>query len=327
MVQIINVFQNGKVHFESKYNADYGLQEWHQFRQHKQGAKWLTTKLKKAGVNVSHWKRPSQRKKVLKTHSFEYYSQTRGKNPSIKSIKLLYKRYLGQDIYIFASGPSIFNVNPEDFKEKICMGINYTFEVIPFLDYILVHEIETYESIKNVVDNEKLLLSELLFRHSFLDKSKVKGPPHIYVKNNKAYIYPIQYHLEKDIDKKQLSLDRDAKIFTWSTTTHSAIHLAAYMGAKNIYLIGVDYTSYEDGRVHFDSKHSEIYGEQKWSAFHKHRQGDKWLAGKLSHLGVSLFNISSQFAKPKTKLKLKNIKVQGNEIRGIRPLVFGKQFF
>ena len=215
-----------------------------------------------------------------------------------QSIRALYQKYAQQDVYIFGNGPSLFKVKLEDFKDKICFGINYSFEVMPYMDYILVHEVETYNSIKNVLPNNKLLLPETLVRHHFGDGRVEKGPHRIATTNKEAWIYPIQNPYQKNINAKNVCLNKEATIFTWSTTTHSAIHLAAYMGAKNIFLIGVDYKLFPNGKVHFDSKYSSIYGQQKWNANKKHRQGDEWLKKALAEKGGSVRKFKCLLSKP-----------------------------
>lgn len=219
--------------------------------------------------------------------------------PSKKyNITELHQQYADKVIYLFGGGPSLFEVNPKDFKDKICFGINYAFEVMPYIDYHFVHVIETYEAIRKVVDNRKLILPETLVRQWYRERGRNRRPHRIKTENEQAYIYPIQNPYERRIHKKHLSLDKEAAFFTWSTTTHSAIHAAAYMGATTIYLIGVDYCLYPNGKVHFESKHSPIYGQQNWDTNQKHRQGDEWLASKLQEKSILLKNISRSYADP-----------------------------
>ena len=232
-----------------------------------------------------------------------------------RSIKELYKKYEGQDIYIFGTGPSLFDINPEDYKDKICFGVNYSFEVILDMDYIFVHVIETYNIIKKVVDNKKLLLPETLVRQHYTDPAKNMLPNRLRTDNELAYIYPVQDPSEKTLDKKTLKLDPGSSIFTWSTTTHSAIHIAAYMGAKNIYLIGVDYKTFKNGRVHFDSKYDPKYARQDWNALKKHKLGDLWLEKELKNIGVNLINLGNE---PDNALFL-------SELRLNKPSIFSTQ--
>ena len=99
---------------------------------------------------------------------------------------------------------------------------------------------------------------------------------------------------DRSLARKTVSLAPDAELFTWSTTTHSAIHFAAFLGAARIVLIGMDYALYPDGKVHFDSRHVPDYGDQRWHALAKHRQGDEWLTRELAKQGVAVVNRSSE---------------------------------
>lgn len=206
------------------------------------------------------------------------------------SIKELYQRYQGEDIYLFGTGPSLFKVDPAAYEDKICFGINYSFEVMPHMDHIFVHVVETYDAICRVVDNKKLVLPETLVHQWYKEPRKNKRPSRIPTHNTEALIYRIQDPREKNLNKKRISLAEDTDFFTWSCTTHSAIHIAAYAGAKNIYLIGMDYKLFPDGKVHFESKHSKIYGQQNWHALKKHQAGDEWITKKLEILGVNVLH-------------------------------------
>ena len=133
------------------------------------------------------------------------------------------------------------SIDPTFFKSEICFGINYAFEKMPFVDYIFVHEKKDYDIIAKIVDNKKLVLPNKLFKHHY---RAAKGDLVRYLipfKNTEALIYDIQDPHQNVIDLKQVGLKRHSRIFTWSSVMHSAIHVAAYMGAKNIVLVGADY--------------------------------------------------------------------------------------
>ena len=113
-----------------------------------------------------------------------------------------------------------------------------------------------------------------------------------------ALVYPIQDPSQRHLSHKHVSLDIGARLFTWSTTTHSAIHAAAYMGASRIYLIGMDYRPFASGSVHFDSRYFADYSRQDWNALRKHQQGDEWLAHQLKRAhGIEVINLSNQYRK------------------------------
>jgi hypothetical protein len=148
-----------------------------------------------------------------------------------------------------------------------------------------------------------MILPKTLVRQWYREREKNRKPHRLPVEDKEVLVYPIQNPYERNIDKKQLNLDRDTSFFTWSTTTHSAIHAAAYMGARNIYLIGVDYRLFPNGKVHFDSRHSPLYGAQNWNANSKHRQGDEWLKRQLKQRNINLVNLSTPPARKNKRSK------------------------
>ncbi|MEN0004405.1 MAG: hypothetical protein AAF798_09685 [Bacteroidota bacterium] len=214
--------------------------------------------------------------------------------PAERSIQQLYQKYAGQEIYIFGTGPSLLKVDPALYKDKLCFGINFAFEHMPYMDYHFVHVVEVYEVLRKVVDPKQLILPETLV---WQWRKGVKPPPRanrIPVNPPSSYVYPLQNPYLKNIQMKHVSLDQQADIFNWSTTLHSAIHLAAYMGARTIKLIGVDYRLFANGKVHFDSIYHPEYGQQKWHAHAKHKQGVEWLAYQLKQQGVRVEYWSSR---------------------------------
>lgn len=208
----------------------------------------------------------------------------------------LYQQFKGEDIYIFGCGPSLLNIDPEVYQDKVCFSINYAFEFMPYMDYYFIHVMETYEVIHKIVDNTKLILPETLVRQWYREKAKNIKPSRIKPDNKEVILYPCQNPYEKNIKNKLIYLDKNAKIFTWSSTSHSAIHMAAYMGAKRIFLLGMDYQLFANGKVHFNSKYDASYGKQNWNANFKHKQGEEWLSQQLVKNNIQLVNLSKKLS-------------------------------
>ena len=210
-----------------------------------------------------------------------------------KSIGELFQKHQGEDIFIFGTGPSLLKINPDEYINKICFSINYAFEYMPNMDYYFCHVKEVCDILIGRIDNEKLILPETLVGRFYTDRSKIKYKERLETDVEYGYIYPIQDPNERNIERKHIDIEKNTRFFTWSTTTHSAIHVAAYMGAKNIYLIGMDYINYPSGKVHFKSMHDNEYELQDWSANAKHKSGDIWLAERLNKLDIRLVNLSN----------------------------------
>ena len=213
-----------------------------------------------------------------------------------RPIAELHQHYKGKDIYIFGTGPSLLNIQPDEFQQQVCFGVNFAFEHMPHIDYHFAHVVEVYEALKHQVDPSHLVLSETLVHQWYRNPKKRKHTGRIAANCPEALVYPLQDPAERQLGRKHVSLDIGARMFTWSTTTHSAIHVAAYMGAQRIFLIGMDYLPFASGSVHFNSAHFRDYGQQEWNAFRKHQQGDEWLAQQLKRAhGIEVINLSRQY--------------------------------
>lgn len=203
-------------------------------------------------------------------------------------MKLLsdYYRTVTEPIYIFAAGPSLLKVDPEIFRNKLCFGINYVFQIIPYINFLFIHEFETFEIIQHRFPNHRIVIPMSLNKNLTYD--------HKTIENDKCiYYHKYKYDLSSGLDI-DLKWDAYKQIFAFTTTTHSAIHIAAYMGAKTIYLIGVDYKDYSNGQVHFKTCIDHRYDNQQWNVYKKHQEGDKYITRKLSAKGINVYNLSNQ---------------------------------
>jgi len=143
-----------------------------------------------------------------------------------KSIQELAHIYDGHDVYVVASGPSAGFVEPEFFDNKAAIGVNEAWLRFPNVDYLVRKE--ALRSKAAYMSDIPLVLS----RHNcgVLE----------YARNELEGSYYIFEHVDNQLDKVDLSvIGTDQLIVSWSTIT-SAMHLAAYMGAENIILVGHD---------------------------------------------------------------------------------------
>lgn len=157
----------------------------------------------------------------------------------IKELKNIHK---GQDIWIIGSGASMDFVDPSFFEGKITMGVNAVYCKFK-CDYLVRKENkgikEAYES------GSKLIVSQYNRGVEHRKQNEVDG----------------EYWYFKHLSNKQTDIDfsivgTDKIIVSWSTIT-SAIHIAAYMGAKNIILCGHD-CGMVDGNSNFNGYYSNL---------------------------------------------------------------------
>ncbi len=213
--------------------------------------------------------------------------------PVGRPIAELHRRHAGEEIVVFGTGPSLFAVDPDDYREKICLGINVAFEVVPHVRYHLTHDYDVFKALAAAVPAEQCVLPETLVRQPAAEGGAFPGPA-TRVPNEAAaaWVYRLQDPYGRDLTRKSVSLAPDTELFTWSTVAHSAIHFAAFLGAARITLIGMDYSLYPGGKVHFESRHLAGYGGQQWHVLGKHRQGEEWLTRELARQGVQVVNRS-----------------------------------
>jgi len=212
-----------------------------------------------------------------------------------RPIAELHRRHAGEEIVIFGTGPSLLLADPDDYREKTCIAINLAFEVVPHIRYYFMHDFDVFKAIERVVPAGQCVLPETLVRRAESDGPAFPGgSTRLPNEASDAWVYRLQNPYERNLAHKSVSLAPDAELFTWSTTAHSAIHFAAFLGAARIVLIGMDYALYAGGKVHFESRHMPGYGGQRWHALAKHRQGEVWLARELARQGVAVVNRSRE---------------------------------
>lgn len=139
-------------------------------------------------------------------------------------------KHLNDDIYIIASGKSIDFIDNSFYHNKIIIGVNQIFKKI----------IPTY-----LVRKEHILLDKILNINTihFISRGNCGNDNDLnekyvldkYLTSTNIVLYD---HENNDCKLNELP-DNNKLIVSWSTIT-TAIHLAAYMGAKNIILVGHD---------------------------------------------------------------------------------------
>ena len=197
----------------------------------------------------------------------------------MKNINLLYKKYKDQTCILFGNGESLLKFKED--KNCIRLGINYSFEKIKDLDYLFLQEYETYKIIKEIFDNNNMIIP-------FYPGLNIHGTAErITIENKQAYGYELQNPLQNkisDLQNKDLSIDKNIKVFSYTGTSQCALHIIAYMGFKKIRLIGFDYKLYSTGKVHFYSEFSHEYTNQKMNALVRIKEGDDFIIKRLQEL-------------------------------------------
>jgi len=136
----------------------------------------------------------------------------------------------GEDIWIIAAGPSMNYVDNSFFENKVTIGINRV--AMKFdCDYLVAKDGRGFDLISQLISPQtKLVLSKY-----------ESGNPHQKVNsfNGECWLFDHPSKPGENPDLSCISKESDKIVVSYSTIT-SGIHLAAYMGAKNVILCGHD---------------------------------------------------------------------------------------
>ena len=151
-----------------------------------------------------------------------------------------------KDIYILASGKSVDFIDNSFFENKIVIGINQVYKKIQ-CKYLVRKE---YDLMKEVFELNK---DSILFVSKGVCGGKGAGNLDIVRKNN--FSNAVVYNHNLNNCKVPKTIPDNGLVVSWSTIT-TGIHLAAYMGAKNIMLVGHDCGPI-NGEPNFKNYHSK----------------------------------------------------------------------
>ena len=153
-------------------------------------------------------------------------------------------KHEGGTIYVIGSGKSVDFVPPELFRDAITIGVNQVFKKIP----------TTY-----------LLRKETQFRQEILNQAPA-CTHHFWHGTGNSTERITYYRTGNNACGKRLpdfaGVPKNGLIATYSTFT-TAMHLAAYMGAKTIILVGHDCCCIDD-QPNFDGYHTQKTRSVQW---------------------------------------------------------------
>lgn len=159
-------------------------------------------------------------------------------NPQIEKLKNIHQ---GQRCFIVATGPSLRMDDLDTLKEnnEICISLNSIWEAFTMTewrpDYYVVEDHQAMEG--RYGEGTKNIEARYVFvgdtNGDFWDKDHASNM--------------LRYHACYEYSEKKLpkfSENFAQKCYAAGTVTYSCMQLAAYMGFKNIYLLGVDFSYY-----------------------------------------------------------------------------------
>lgn len=138
--------------------------------------------------------------------------------------------HLEKDIYIICSGKSLDFLDKSFFDNKITIGINQSYKYIE-PTYLVRKE---HKFIDLVLQNTSDKVIHFISKGDCGGLTKIIDNKYNNIKNIVIFNHEKNYH-----SLSKLPDDKNNLVVSYSTIT-SGIHLAAYMGAKNIILVGHD---------------------------------------------------------------------------------------
>jgi len=196
-------------------------------------------------------------------------------------IKKLKNKEKNKDIYILANAPSIKENDLSFLKDKITIGMNAN----PLLEEEFGFTSSYYVvSDKRFLNHQqkRLMATSMLHENTIrVLRSELKEDDDPKLKNRTYYV--------KAIGKNGYSFNLSKGYYFGVTTTMLAIQLSSYLGAKNIYILGMD--------LKYDGKNPRFYKEDKVQEFDSftsvqiYNVRNAYLV--LKEKGVNLFNCSS----------------------------------
>jgi hypothetical protein len=190
----------------------------------------------------------------------------------LEAFKDLYK---GKTIWVLGSGGSLDFLTPSFFDDKVCVGVNFVGKTFNLLNY---YTFSHYHA-------DSLEMSECS-NYVFTPK-KQHGNAEEWVGDTPDNVVLFETHAGQPGE----SFDPFGKdnpihgLIIGSSSIHGAMHLAAYMGAKHIVLVGADCGKL-NGRDRFGSY---VPGDNPWELYNKQLITMKrWLAERFGCTVYSL---------------------------------------
>ena len=140
----------------------------------------------------------------------------------MKNITFLKDIFSDEDVYVIGSGPSLNFIDKSFFEGKNLIGVNKIWKYLE-CDYIVMKDLKIIETYQGAA---KLIVAR-------------KNCGRKCMGNNKKGDYVFDHNENSHHKLPEGIIGSDKLVATYSTIS-SAIHLAAYMGAKNILTVGHD---------------------------------------------------------------------------------------
>ena len=171
-----------------------------------------------------------------------------------KPLTELKNKYNNQDIWIVLAGSSMDYISQEFFENKIVLGVNQVYKHYK-CDYVIMKDcMETPRYTRSIEQLQSKNIPLIFSEYYKGDDSKEKNNA------NHSNAYYFRHNSKRNSFEYGLENLSDDEIISSKSTVTSMMHIAAYMGAKNIILCGHDC-----GRLN-GNLYYEGYMERDWQS-------------------------------------------------------------
>ncbi|MCI8516245.1 MAG: DUF115 domain-containing protein [Hungatella sp.] len=163
-----------------------------------------------------------------------YYSILDKKFHYTDEIRKLKDSKKGKRCFVIGNGPSLTVQDLERLKEEDCFTANRIFKIFPETswrpDY---YAVDDWHGISSAEANQ-LEIPHIFFGDYFFRKHKIT--------NKNALVFYGHRTLDLKLESFGFSDDMAKEIYIGATVTFVNLQIAAYMGYKEIYLLGIDHS-------------------------------------------------------------------------------------
>lgn len=187
-------------------------------------------------------------------------------------LQMLKNKHNGSDIYVIGSGPSLTYIDPSFFDNKVVVCINHTIRFVNAKEGMRYLVAKEANEVMQRMANSKQAKIVMCKYHSGIPPKEGEDQKE---RLNRIFYPDDTYMFDARTDVIG-HLDNTTALERSSSTIVSGIHLAAFMGAKNIILVGHDCGDL-DGQRHVKNynKKNAVIGENAYKKWMVHRKVEK----------------------------------------------------
>ena len=224
----------------------------------------------------------------------------------MKYVSELYGIHKGEDIYVVGTGASL-RIFPHEFlQDKVTIGLNMAWKVIPVKYCITIHpDLNIPEFMQNETSHPEITWicgtgREVNTAGDNLTLKGISDPDKIeYAKQN---FYFFKYHGQPNTQPYHQPSDAgrildwvrkptDNYLYTWSSISQAAVNFAANLGAKNIILVGCDNCSLLNNH-HSHKQHTRWKGVDPNQRYQQYYEGLVEVRSTLREREVNLLSLT-----------------------------------